>query len=222
MADTEDSREKKRAYLRAWKATNQGKVRAYRAAEREKRQQARPHKVEVSPEQKRERRNALSRARYAADPEKFRARGREWMASWRKTVPDANAAKQRKWRAENLARSSFLTQRGDAKRRGIPFLLTFEEWLAIWIESGKLDQRGKFAGQYVMARYGDIGPYATGNVRICSFGDNVREAKCGRIVNDETRKKNSAAQKRNPKPRDNSSGRFVARRIDSSHGTNDF
>ncbi len=54
----------------------------------------------------------------------------------------------------------------NATRRGIEFLLTFEEWLNIWTQSGKLDQRGLKRGQYVMCRNGDQGPYAVGNVYI--------------------------------------------------------
>lgn len=61
------------------------------------------------------------------------------------------------------------------KTRGIPFLLTFEEWLKIWVDSGKLEQRGRRKGEYCMARFGDKGPYAIGNVRIILTTDNSVE-----------------------------------------------
>ena len=64
-----------------------------------------------------------------------------------------------------------------AKDRGIEFLLTYEEWLKIWIDSGHLHERGPKKGQYVMARFGDKGPYAVGNVKIITCSDNIREFK---------------------------------------------
>jgi hypothetical protein len=39
-----------------------------------------------------------------------------------------------------------------AERRGIPFELTFKQWLQIWQDSGHLHERGHRQGQYVMAR----------------------------------------------------------------------
>ena len=72
-------------------------------------------------------------------------------------------------------RASYTRQKGRAKERGIPFLLTLEEWLSIWESSGHLGERGVGKGQYVMARNGDKGPYAVGNVKIITTGDNARE-----------------------------------------------
>lgn len=56
--------------------------------------------------------------------------------------------------------------RGNAKKRNIPFLLTFEEWWDIWQKSGHWEERGTKKGQYCMSRYNDTGPYAVGNVFI--------------------------------------------------------
>ncbi len=61
-----------------------------------------------------------------------------------------------------------------AKRRGVPFLLTFEEWLYIWDKSRHWEDRGNRGGQYGMARFGDIGPYAVGNVEIITCNENMR------------------------------------------------
>ena len=63
----------------------------------------------------------------------------------------------------------------DARRRGIPFLLPFEEWWDIWHSSGKWPERGCRKGQYVMARFGDRGAYERGNVRICPVRENMAE-----------------------------------------------
>src|SRR6516225_6521047 len=66
-------------------------------------------------------------------------------------------------------------QRFKALQRDIPWLFSFEEWCAIWLESGKWEQRGRHKGQYVMARHGDVGPYHRDNIRICLVGENVVE-----------------------------------------------
>ena len=63
--------------------------------------------------------------------------------------------------------SAYHNHRIRAKRRGIPFLLTYVEWMEIWMDSGKWHRKGHCRGQYCMARYGDKGGYEVGNVRIC-------------------------------------------------------
>jgi hypothetical protein len=69
----------------------------------------------------------------------------------------------------------FAGQRWDAQQRHIPFELTFEEWREIWEMSGKLSERGPRSHQYVMARFGDVGPYAVGNVKIITARENLIE-----------------------------------------------
>ena len=66
-------------------------------------------------------------------------------------------------------------QRQNAKRRGVPFNLTFEQWWALWNDSGKWTRRGRCLGQYCMARKGDRGPYAIGNVFIVTVSRNGSE-----------------------------------------------
>ena len=63
----------------------------------------------------------------------------------------------------------------NAKHRGVPFLLTFEEWWSIWDTSGKWKQRGRGRGEYLMSRFGDIGAYEVGNVEIRLASENVAE-----------------------------------------------
>lgn len=83
----------------------------------------------------------------------------------------------------------FCEQRRVAIRRvdknGVPikFILTFEEWLRLWIDSGHLHERGLGPGKYVMSRIGDIGNYEIGNVVIKSGADNTREACIGNTFN---------------------------------------
>lgn len=89
------------------------------------------------------------------------------------------------------ALKQYRNHKDGAKVRNIPFLLTFEDWLNIWITSGKYDKRGRNKGQYVMCRKNDAGPYAIGNVYIETNAHNTRDAWLGkrRIVSNQTRQK---------------------------------
>lgn len=71
----------------------------------------------------------------------------------------------------------FLTHRGSAKQRGIPFLLTFKEWMLIWKASGHFHERGCKTGQFVMSRKGDIGAYEVVNVEIVTERENKKRAR---------------------------------------------
>lgn len=66
-------------------------------------------------------------------------------------------------------------QHKNAKARGVGWELTFRQWVSIWEASGKEHLRGRGAGRYCMARIGDSGPYAIGNVEIVSNAQNVRD-----------------------------------------------
>lgn len=84
-------------------------------------------------------------------------------------------------------RTDFIEHRLNAKDRGIGFELTFSQWLEIWIASGKVRRRGCRRGQYVMARHGDRGPYAVGNVKIILASENIAEALRGKPRSEATR-----------------------------------
>ena len=85
----------------------------------------------------------------------------------------------------------YIDQKRNAAQRGIPFELTFEEWLKIWADSGHFHERGRNAGQYVMGRIGDRGPYAVDNVLILQHEVNDSAAGLGRtyVRTIETREK---------------------------------
>ncbi len=70
---------------------------------------------------------------------------------------------------------AYCMQKHDAKRRNIQFELSFDEWMKVWEDSGHLLERGRKRGQYVMARFGDSGPYAVWNVKIIKTEENLRE-----------------------------------------------
>jgi hypothetical protein len=78
-----------------------------------------------------------------------------------------------------------------AELRGIPFELTFNQWLKIWRDSGHLDRRGSGQGQYVMARLFGRGSFKIGNVRIIRVEDANShlisgEARARRLSNNRT------------------------------------
>jgi len=71
-------------------------------------------------------------------------------------------------------RGQYCRHKANAKRRGVPFKLTFVEWMTIWMESGKWPQRGNKKGQYCMGRRNDMGAYEMGNVAIVLHEQNTR------------------------------------------------
>jgi uncharacterized protein (DUF433 family) len=70
----------------------------------------------------------------------------------------------------------FRWQAATARCRGIEWKLKFGEWYAVWMSSGKWEQRGRQTGQYVMSRIRDDGPYELGNVHIQTCNENGSEA----------------------------------------------
>lgn len=68
----------------------------------------------------------------------------------------------------------YIDQRKNSIRRGISWKITFPEWVALWKDSGKWEQRGR--GGYVMARIGDSGPYRVGNVEIITSAQNAKDS----------------------------------------------
>jgi hypothetical protein len=90
-----------------------------------------------------------------------------------------------------LAKKRYTEQKGQAKKRCIDWLFTFESWCDIWLESEKWDQRGRGKGKYVMARKGDIGPYSADNVDIITHGANISEGNKGIPKSDATKAKMS-------------------------------
>lgn len=84
------------------------------------------------------------------------------------------AAKYKRYANSPLGK--YQKHKKNAKRRGITFELTYADWWDIWQRSGRWSERGNGNTEgYVMARKGDTGPYALGNVEIITHGANVAE-----------------------------------------------
>jgi hypothetical protein len=90
----------------------------------------------------------------------------------------------------------FRQQRKTAKQRGIPWRLEYWEWLQIWQDSGHLNERGRGADEWVMARNADQGAYETGNVKIIYASSNSSFAQLQR----------HARRRREAHPCENTSG----------------
>ena len=89
--------------------------------------------------------------------------------------------------AYNVQKKTQGRRKPDRNGHDIKVTMTFEEWLQVWVDSGKLELRGNGRGRYCMARKNDLGNYALGNVEIKSCEENSREAKLGREVRQCTR-----------------------------------
>lgn len=70
------------------------------------------------------------------------------------------------------ASRKFTEQKAHASVRGIGWELTLWDWWTIWQDSGKWDERGRFAHQYAMCRKDDVGPYKISNVYIATNSEN--------------------------------------------------
>lgn len=74
------------------------------------------------------------------------------------------------WRQRNPRRYGFVGQRNTAKRRGVRFNLTFEQWRDWWGADFVL--RGRKRTELCMCRYGDTGPYELGNIYKATNAEN--------------------------------------------------
>ncbi len=57
--------------------------------------------------------------------------------------------------------AKFQANKRSAAARGIPFELSFEQWLTLWSE--KIEDRGSRKGQFNLCRKNDLGGYVVGN-----------------------------------------------------------
>lgn len=75
-------------------------------------------------------------------------------------------------------KNAFRRHKNGARRRGIEFCFTYEQWCSWWkskLGDDWFELRGTTHGKYVMARHGDIGPYHPDNVDCITCGENSRQ-----------------------------------------------
>lgn len=95
---------------------------------------------------------------------------------------------------------AYRAQKSHSKKRGIEFLLSFNQWLYIWTRSGHLHERGRGSLQYCMARFGDKGPYERGNVEIITNNANGVAGSTGRSHSPEVKWKIGCGNRGKPSP----------------------
>ena len=69
--------------------------------------------------------------------------------------------------------AAFREHIASARKRGIPFRMTFEEWWGVW--EPHYEHRGTGVGQKCICRLRDEGAYVVGNVRIDTVKGNSAE-----------------------------------------------
>ena len=69
----------------------------------------------------------------------------------------------------------FRQQKRNAGKRGVRWELTFRQWWEAWQASGFWEERGRPG--YCMARKGDKGPYAVGNIYFCTIRQNFEDGR---------------------------------------------
>lgn len=90
---------------------------------------------------------------------------------------------------------------GNAKNRktgAVPWELTFEEWAAVWWDSGHWFDRGPKKHQFCMGRFGDEGPYKLGNIKIITMDENRIEQNSNKPKRELASKKMSVTKKNTP------------------------
>ncbi len=95
--------------------------------------------------------------------------------AYNKANPDKIKEAMDKWVSKNPDKFAYISHKGLAKSRGVPFELTFEEWYNWWLSTGHYHERGKKKGQYVMARFNDDGAYSLDNIKCILHSENVSE-----------------------------------------------
>jgi len=112
--------------------------------------------------------DAYTKAYCAANPEKRAAYGKAWRVANR----EKKSAYDKAWKAANPKRAAWAMHKVCAKKRGIPFHLTFDQWCSIWNPYWHLRDG---TGNMAMARHLDEGDYEIGNVRIITRVENATE-----------------------------------------------
>jgi len=107
-----------------------------------------------------------SKAYAEANKDQVSALKRKWAEENRQQVLVAGRA----WKKRNPHFVAFHKQKHHAKKRGIEFLFTFEEWMRWW--GSDLGRRGRGADDLCMGRYADEGSYERGNVYKVPMSEN--------------------------------------------------
>jgi hypothetical protein len=86
-----------------------------------------------------------------------------------------STCRSRKARQADQIKYAFITLRNNAKRRGIPFTLTLEDFKTFCVKTKYIAGKGRSSMSYTIDRiYNNIG-YHVDNIQVLTKGDNVRK-----------------------------------------------
>lgn len=81
---------------------------------------------------------------------------------------------QRAYRERNVEKCVYYHLKSNAKRRGIPFTITFKYFLKFAIRTGYIDKRGREASSMTVDRIKPHLGYVPGNLRAITLSENVK------------------------------------------------
>ena len=102
-----------------------------------------------------------------SNPEENKAHNRKANEKWAEENPEK--AKESSDKYYSSARGKYSTHINNSKKRGIPFLHSFEQWWDLW------EPYWEDKEKYCMCRKEDKGAYEVGNVRIDTWSGNLQE-----------------------------------------------
>lgn len=85
------------------------------------------------------------------------------------------ACAKRQYRNKNPEKATYQTLRANAKRRGKPFKLTFEEFKAFAVEVGYMQKKGIEKKSYHIDRIDETKGYVPGNLQVLTNCENVKK-----------------------------------------------
>jgi len=92
------------------------------------------------------------------------------------------------------------------------FLISFEDWCQLWMNSGHYEQRGRMQLQYAMVRQDDTKPLTKDNAVIILNSERVRRVNLGKKFSDETKEKMRQAKLGVPKSEEHKRNMSIASR----------
>ena len=96
-----------------------------------------------------------------------------------------HAHHRQRWVAENPAKAAFNALKGNAKRRGKVFTLTFEQFLQFIADTAYLDHKGRERHCYHIDRIDPRGGYTFENIRTLTCTENTAKGNTERWLDAE-------------------------------------
>lgn len=79
------------------------------------------------------------------------------------------------WRRKNPIHAAYLNKKSNAKKRGIPFMLTLEEWTEFCIATDYVKSQAETRTAYHVDRIDNNKGYTIDNIELITAADNVRK-----------------------------------------------